>query len=191
MMMPDQSRRLLPETDVSSNMGKRQNTESFGEIDPTIEPPTEPTTKLDKGTEALHRLAASFDPQSWILKTRHEEFAAHLRCFLQQVCEAGEWGLGVCWLPHDPLEPQGWAASWIRPLAAQDGLVEPEALTVDAPVTNLPVTNLPVTNLPVTNLPVADLLGCAGVALLERAWNHRQAEWVVDLTKQPPEAQEA
>ncbi|WP_297085415.1 PAS domain S-box protein [Thermoleptolyngbya sp. C42_A2020_037] len=179
-MMPDQSRRLLPETGVSCSVGEGQKTESFGEIEPTIEPPTEPTTKLDKGTEALHRLAASFDPQSWILKTRHEEFAAHLRCFLQQVCEAGEWGLGVCWFPQDPLAQQGWAASWISPLAVQDGSVEPDALTVDAPVTNLPVTNL----------PVADLLGCAGVALLERARNHRQAEWVVDLTTQPPEARE-
>ncbi|HIK42092.1 MAG TPA: hypothetical protein IGS51_16250, partial [Thermoleptolyngbya sp. M55_K2018_002] len=122
-MMPDQSRRLLPETDVSCSVDERQNTESFDEIEPTIEPPTEPTTKLDQGIEALHRLAASFDPQSWILKIQPEEIAAHLRCFLQQVCEAGEWTLGVCWFPHDSLARLGWAASWINPLAALDWTV--------------------------------------------------------------------
>ncbi|QKD82533.1 PAS domain S-box protein [Thermoleptolyngbya sichuanensis A183] len=117
-----------------------------------------------------------------------------MRCFLQQVCEAGEWALGVCWLPQDPLEHQGWAASWIRPLTAQDGSVEPEVPavpTLDMPVTEgVSVTDLPITDLPVVDLPITDLLGRAGVALLERAWNHRQAEWIVDLTKRPPEARE-
>jgi diguanylate cyclase (GGDEF)-like protein/PAS domain S-box-containing protein len=58
MMMPDQSRRLLSETEVSCSVGGKQETESFCEVDPNI-PPTEPPTELDRGVEALRHLAAS------------------------------------------------------------------------------------------------------------------------------------
>ncbi|HIK41363.1 PAS domain S-box protein, partial [Thermoleptolyngbya sp. M55_K2018_002] len=75
------------------------------------------------------------------------------------------------WFPQDPLEQQGWAASWINPLAALDWTVEP-----DAPVVDLP--------------PITDLLGQAGMALLERVWSHPKTEWVVDLAMQPQGGQE-
>lgn len=165
-MMPDQSRRLLFETEAFCSVGEEQQIESFGEIGSPTQLTTEPTTKPDRWIKALHALAASFDPQSWVLKIQPEEFAAHLRCFLQQICEAGDWALGVCWFPSDPLAQQGWSVSWINPLAAPDWAVE-----LDAPA--------------VARLPVANLLGRAGMTLLERVWSHQQVEWVVDLTMPP------
>ncbi|MFQ3636719.1 MAG: PAS domain S-box protein [Cyanobacteriota bacterium] len=79
--------------------------------------------------------------------------------------------MGVCWLPYDSFNQQEWAASWINPLAVPDWTGDP-----DSPV--------------ISRLSVSDLLGPAGVALLERVWSHPQTEWVVDLAMQPQGGQE-